>query len=128
MSAVPETWRTTRLNILCKRGDPQVLDNYRPSSLLPILMKLFSRVLYARMAGPLTTTQSIDQAGFKSGYACDDHLFTATMLHEKAREWGMPLWIAAIDFKKAFDTVEHVEGARRSIGAVALHSCFEGVM
>lgn len=34
-------------------------------------------------------------------------MFTVTMLYEKSQEWGLPLWIAAVDFKKAFDTVEH---------------------
>ena len=30
------------------------------------------------------------------------------MLQEKCQEYRIPLWVAAIDFKKAFDTVEHV--------------------
>eukprot|EP00959_Pyramimonas_sp_CCMP1952_P031117 652524-Pyramimonas_sp.AAC.1 len=29
------------------------------------------------------------------------------MLHEKSFAWQLPLWAAAIDFKKAFDCVDH---------------------
>ncbi|CAE8606069.1 unnamed protein product [Polarella glacialis] len=29
------------------------------------------------------------------------------MLYEKANEWQLPFWTVAVDFKKAFDTVEH---------------------
>ena len=29
------------------------------------------------------------------------------MIWEKCNEFNLPLWAAAIDFKKAFDTVEH---------------------
>ena len=29
------------------------------------------------------------------------------MMIEISLEWNQPLWVAAIDFKKAFDTVEH---------------------
>ena len=55
----------------------------------------------------VSESQSADQAGFKPGFCCEDHLFTVTMLYEKCHEWGGSLWIAAVDFKKAFDTVEH---------------------
>ena len=30
-----------------------------------------------------------------------------TMIHEKSKEWNVPVWFAAVDFKKAFDTVNH---------------------
>ena len=59
------------------------LENYRPISILPILLKLFSRVLCARIANILSKAQTLDQAGFRPGYSCDDHLFALTMLYEK---------------------------------------------
>ena len=34
-------------------------------------------------------------------------MLTFTLLQEKCREWHKPLWVAAVDFKKAFDTVRH---------------------
>ena len=71
------------------------------------MLKLFSRVLLARIADQLNRGRSVDQAGFRHSCGCDDHLFTLTMLHEECNEWGLPLWIAATDFRKAFDTVEH---------------------
>ena len=100
----PQTRRQTGLRVLFKKGDQQALENYRPISILPILLKLFSRVIHARINSNLDAAQSVDQAGFRSGFACDDHLFSVTMLAEKAKEWNTPLWIVAIDFKKAFDT------------------------
>ena len=41
----PEGWRRTRIKVLLKKGDARILDNYRPISILPILYKLFTRVL-----------------------------------------------------------------------------------
>eukprot|EP00959_Pyramimonas_sp_CCMP1952_P416582 8727592-Pyramimonas_sp.AAC.1 len=29
------------------------------------------------------------------------------MLHESSHEWQLPFWAAAIDFKKAFDCIDH---------------------
>ena len=49
----------------------------------------------------------MDQAGFRSGFSTEDHIFTIVNLIEKTAEYNLPIWIAAIDYEKAFDTVEH---------------------
>ena len=59
------------------------------------------------MAAFLPKTQSVDQAGFKNAYLCDGHISTITLVQEETREWNMLVWIAAIDFKKASDTVDY---------------------
>ena len=51
--------------------------------------------------------QSWDQAGFRPGFSCEDHLFTITLLAEKCNEHNIPLSTAAIDFSKAFDSISH---------------------
>ena len=51
--------------------------------------------------------QTIDQAGFRQGLSTVHHLFALMQLQEKCQEWQQNVWIAAIDFKKAFDCVEH---------------------
>lgn len=103
----PEEWKETRLKVLFKKGDQYNLENYRPISILPITLKLFSRVLYGRIKGVLGKAQSVNQAGFRSGFSCDDHLFTLTMVFEKMFEWNQDFWIVGIDFRKAFDLVLH---------------------
>ena len=82
-------------------------ENYRPIAVIPILYKLFSKMLCARVKGQLEMQQSVDQAGFRSGFSCDDQLFTITMLCDKMKEYNLPLWVAAVDFQKAFDTISH---------------------
>ena len=104
---VLEYWKQMRLNVLFKKGDPQLPENYRPIAVLPILYKLFSKVLCGRIRGILDESQSTDQAGFKSGLSCDDHLFSSTLLSEKMNEFQLPLWISAVDFRKAFHTISH---------------------
>ena len=53
------------------------------------------------------TEQLEDQAGSRSVYGCKDHLFTLTMLTEMCNEFNIPLWVATLDFKKAFDSISH---------------------
>ena len=74
---------------------------------------------YARSLAMLgDAAQTGDQAGFRSGYSCEDHLFPIVMLVEKAYEHQITLWAATVDYQKAFDTVEHdsVWQAMRRIG------------
>ena len=59
------------------------------------------------MEPTIDAQQSHDQAGFRRKFCTEDHLFTTTMIQEIAKEWQIPVWIATLDFKKAFDTVSH---------------------
>ena len=93
--------------VLFKKGDKQDAENYRPISLLSILYKLFAKLVDKRIGPILDAAQSVDQAGFRSGFGCEDHLFTITHLVQTANEYQLPLWVAAVDFQKAFDSVEH---------------------
>ena len=51
--------------------------------------------------------QSVDQAAYRKGFSTVDHLLTVSMLIEKSWEYKCPLWMALVDFEKAFDTVDH---------------------
>jgi len=103
----PAEWKKSRIIILYKKDDPTLPENYRPITLLPILYKLFARVLCQRIGCVLDQSQPPDQAGFRAGYGCQDHLHTIILIIEAMNEFQLPLWVCAIDFKKAFDSVEH---------------------
>ena len=104
---VAKYWRETQLNVLFKKGDPLLPGNYRPIATIPILYKLFSRLLCSRVRGQLESQQSVDQAGFRSGFSCDDNNVTIMILSEMHKEVNIPLGVAAVDFQKPFDTVHH---------------------
>ena len=103
----PASWKKSNLSVLFKAGDCRLPENYRPLAMLPILYKLFSKVLWSRVRGVLDSAQTVDQAGFRSKFSCEDHLLAAVLVAEAMNEFRSPLWIAAIDYRKAFDCVEH---------------------
>ncbi|CAE8597884.1 unnamed protein product [Polarella glacialis] len=105
----PEFWKLARLKVLFKKGDAQQAENYRPIAIFPVLYKVFSRVLLARIKQTASEAQSVDQAGFRSGFCCDDHLFSVTLIWEMMNEFQLPLFVAAVDFKKVFDAVTHAK-------------------
>ena len=97
----------TSITVIHKSGTPQLPRNYRHISAIPLLCTLFAKLLFLRLAPILDTAQCPDQAGLRHQLSTEDHLFRFAVFEEKASEWQQPLWVAALDFKKVFGTVEH---------------------
>ena len=58
-----------------------------------------------RFYNRLNLAQSEDQGGFRRSYQTMDHLTTYRLLEQKCREWSIKMWVATVDFMKAFDSV-----------------------
>ena len=102
-----EAWRRIRIKSDLRKGDFERADNYRPICTLPTLYKLLSTLLYNRLYTKLDKRQPPDHGGFRRSYQTLDDLATYRLLEQGCREWGVKLWIATVDFAKAFDTIRH---------------------
>jgi hypothetical protein len=103
---IPKVWNNAETIILFKKGNKQDLENYRPISLLSQLYKLLTKIVTNRLTSKMDFYQPKEQAGFRKGFSTTDHLFTMKILIEKANEYNFPLYLAFVDYKKAFDSVE----------------------
>jgi hypothetical protein len=103
----PEAWRVARLSVIFKKGDRADVRNYRPVSIIPVLAKLFSIVVYGRIRQAVDSKLLEEQFGFRSGRGCDDAVHVLRLVVEKSAEWGHELWMATLDVEKAFDKVLH---------------------
>ena len=103
--AVPDSWRKNTINVLHKSGATHDAANYRPICILDITYKVLARIIYSRIIKKIDEAQSVDQAGFRKFFSTDDHLLTTTILIERVWKSNQPLWICAVDFQKAFDSV-----------------------
>jgi hypothetical protein len=90
-----------------KSGDLTQPSNWQPIAILPIFYKIFARIIYGRLRDKLDGQQCSDQTGFRSGIRLEEALVTLETLVSKTNEWHVPLFIASLDLKKAFDRVEH---------------------
>ena len=92
-----------------KKGDDKNPDNYRGMSLLSVVSKVFTAILNKRLYTWAEHEQKIskEQAGFRKGYSAVDHIFTLTSVITKKlnSKRGGKVYVAFVDYKKAFDTV-----------------------
>ena len=102
---IPESWHNNTIDMLHKTGPTHDASNYRPICILDITYKVLARILYSRIIGKIDAAQSVDQAGFRKEFSTDDHLLTSTILIENVWRSRKQLWICAVDFQKAFDSV-----------------------
>ncbi|KAK6765820.1 hypothetical protein RB195_025626 [Necator americanus] len=54
----------------------------------------------------LDEAQPQEQAGFRQGFSCLDHIQTVSRVIEVCREYRLPLVLTFVDYEKAFDSVE----------------------
>ena len=101
------SWHEAKIVSVFKKGDPKVIKNYRPISLMSHNYKIFTRFLQSRTERTLDENQPREQAGFRKGYSPTDHLQALNQTIEKSNEYNVPLCIGFVDYEKVFDTVEH---------------------
>ena len=94
---------------LFKSGREIDFGNYRPISLLSTLSKLFAKLFYRRMVKFLQKCKILcpEQFGFRQKHSCVEAIsriveYMRSVLER--RDSGIALFL---DFKKAFDTVDH---------------------
>ena len=108
-STFPDIWKVARVIPIYKEGEKSDKSNYRPISVLPVLSRIFEKLIYDQLyqyldgSGFLTS----DQCGFRPLHS------TATCLLKCTDDWysgmdkGHFTGLISIDLKKAFDTVNH---------------------
>lgn len=107
-SSIPSMWSMNFLISIFKKGDNYDPNNYRGIAIGSCLCKLFSLVLLERIEKKIASTQPIspNQIGFKAGHRTADHIFVInTLVNKIVRVEKKRLFIAFIDFHKAYDSV-----------------------
>ena len=103
----PNSWKVARVSVLFKKGDPELPQNYRPLSIISVMAKTFSTLVYRRIRNFMDKKLPDEQFGFRPGRGCADAMFVLRMVTQKSEEWGEELWLAGLDVEKAFDKGLH---------------------
>ena len=105
----PSELKLARVVPIFKSGDPSLLTNYRPISVLSFFSKIFEKIVYIIVFDFLCENEILYdyQFGFRSKHSTQQALITLVDMVTKSLDRGNITISLFIDLKKAFDTVQH---------------------
>ena len=106
----PKEWKKVNIVPIHKKGDKQLIQNYRPVSLLPICGKIFEKIIFNSLFKYLENNLlNPHQSGFRPGDSCVHQLLSITYDIYKSFDANPSLEVKGIflDMSKAFDRVWH---------------------
>ena len=92
---------------ICKKTDKLEKGNYRPISILPILAKIFEKVLAHQISPFLNDVLSPHLSAFRRGYSCQDALLCLLEHWRKDLLAKKKIGALLIDLSKAFNCMPH---------------------
>ena len=105
----PDSWKIARVAPIFKGGQRDDRSNYRPISVLPVVSRLFEKLIYDQLYHYLDKNRYLGshQSGFRSLHSVVTCLLKATNDWYLDIDRGKYTAMIFIDLKKAFDTVDH---------------------
>ena len=94
-----------RVVLICKKGDTNKFENYRPISLLSTLYKLFAAVIKERISETLDKHFQKTQYGFRKNKSTADAIHLIRRKIEYGESTQNQLHLVLRDWEKAFDKV-----------------------
>ena len=111
LSHFPDIWKKSNILPVHKKNDKQLIQNYRPISLLPIFGKIFEKVVFNRIYIFLLDERLLNpnQPGFLPSDSCINLLLAITHEIFESFDCNPSLEVRSIflDISEAFDKVWH---------------------
>lgn len=109
LGVFPSCLKIARVVPIHKAGSKELLNNYRPISTLPLLSKIFEKLMIVRLNSFLSHNNVIQprQFGFMKDHNTADAILEFCDGVYEASNSGGSLLSVFLDFSKAFDTVKH---------------------
>ena len=107
----PDCFKIGLITPVHKKGNKTFCENYRPISSLPILSKVFEKLLYKQLNTHLANHDLLSdrQYGFRKNHSSQQMILSLIEPWLKAFDSPSPCYISALslDITKAFDSINH---------------------
>lgn len=106
----PLSWGEILLTMIHKKGPVEDPANYRGIALVNCLAKIFTQILLDRLILWSESNSIVPegQSGFRAGRGCIDNVFVlSSVIHINLRLKKRRVFAAFVDFKRAFDSIDH---------------------
>jgi hypothetical protein len=107
MGYFPDEWKKANVVTIHKKKEKNLIQNYRPISLLPICGKLFEKVIFDSLYSYIFNNNFIDdrQSGYRHGDSTVRQLLSITHEIHKSFDRNLEVRAAFLDISRAFDKV-----------------------
>jgi hypothetical protein len=96
------------ITLIPKKDNPRTVNDFRLISLLNYSLKFLTKLLANRLQAVILNVVHANQYGFIHGRTIQDCLAWAFQFLHMCRESKREIVLLELDFKKAFDKIEHV--------------------
>ena len=105
----PQIFKLSKVTPIYKKGNKELMENYRPVSTLPIFGKIFEKIIYSRLYRYFLSKGILSdhQFGFRKGHSTSHALHHSVNIVKNAIQQKNHVIGIFIDLSKAFDTLDH---------------------
>ena len=108
-SDIPDSWKHSIVHPLFKSGNPSDPANFRPISLVPVIMKVVERIVHQQLYVYLSHNHLLasSQHGFRPRHSTETALLSVTDHILAATDRGEISMLCLLDLSKCFDVIDH---------------------
>ena len=103
----PDLLKLAEIKPTFKKENRCSKENYRPVSLLPVISKIYEKILYGQINSYIHPLLSPIQCGFRKGYNTQHCLLYLLEKWRKALDSKLSAGMLLTDLSKAFDCIRH---------------------
>ena len=103
----PDSLKAANITPIFKRDDPLDKANYRPVSILPMISKVYERIIYNQLSEYSESFLSHILCGFRKAHSTQHALFKLFQSWQKELDNGGFVGTIRMDLSKAYDCIPH---------------------
>ena len=103
----PDELKQADIVPIFKKGDPMLKSNYRPISLLPVLSKIFEKIIHIQLSNYFESKLSKKLCGFREKHSTQHAIFQLVTNIQSWLDDGNFVGMVLMDLSKAYDCIPY---------------------